>query len=69
MPDDSDRDLLLSRDFLNYCVGTFSVPFKDSESSRGFQRKFFNIIDPLKEINNLGRSVSQGISLSIHALN
>ncbi|KAL8526491.1 hypothetical protein ACS0TY_015624 [Phlomoides rotata] len=53
-------DLLLSTDFLNSCVGMFSVPLRDGESQRGFQLKFFNIVDPLKEINNLGRSVSKG---------
>lgn len=69
MPEDSDTDLLLNRDFLNYCVGSFGVPYTDSESLRGFQHKFFNIIDPLKEFNNLGRSVSKGTSRCVSALN
>ncbi|KAL0347557.1 UNVERIFIED_CONTAM: hypothetical protein Scaly_1771700 [Sesamum calycinum] len=61
MPEDSDRDLLLSSDFLSSCIGMFSVPSRGGDkNSRGFQRKHLNIVDPLKEINNLGRSVSKG---------
>lgn len=44
---------------MNSCVSTFSVPSKDGT----FQAKHLNIVDPLKEVNNLGRSVSQGIDL------
>lgn len=63
MPKDSDGDLLLSSDFLSSCVGLFSVPSRGSDRSlRGFQQKHLNIVDPLKETNNLGRSVSKGIS-------
>ncbi|KAL0338088.1 UNVERIFIED_CONTAM: hypothetical protein Sangu_1330900 [Sesamum angustifolium] len=61
MPEDSDRDYLLSSDFLSSCIGMFSVPSRGGDkNSRGFQRKHLNIVDPLKEINNLGRSVSKG---------
>ncbi|KAL0450923.1 UNVERIFIED_CONTAM: hypothetical protein Slati_1648700 [Sesamum latifolium] len=61
MPEDCDRDLLLSSDFLSSCIGMFSVPSRGGDkNSRGFQRKHLNIVDPLKEINNLGRSVSKG---------
>ncbi|KAI3474770.1 hypothetical protein Pfo_029996 [Paulownia fortunei] len=61
MPEDSERDLLLTSDFLSSCVSMFSVPSRgDDKNSRGFQRKHLNIVDPLKEINNLGRSVSKG---------
>ncbi|GAB4856253.1 hypothetical protein Ancab_014180 [Ancistrocladus abbreviatus] len=39
----------------------FSVPSKGNEmSSRIFLPKHLNIVDPLKESNNLGRSVSRG---------
>lgn len=63
MPEDSDRDLLLSNDFLSSCTGLFSFPPRGSDkNSRGFQQKHLNIVDPLKEINNLGRSVSKGTS-------
>ncbi|GMH28699.1 hypothetical protein Nepgr_030542 [Nepenthes gracilis] len=54
-------DLLLSGDFLKECVDMFSVPSRGNEmSSRTFVQKHLNIIDPLKENNNLGRSVSKG---------
>lgn len=61
IPEDSDKILLLSNDFMNSCVGTFSVPSRDG----AFQAKHLNIVDPLKEVNNLGRSVSQGINLFV----
>ncbi|KAL3633386.1 hypothetical protein CASFOL_000562 [Castilleja foliolosa] len=60
MPEGSDKDFLLSSEFLSSCVGMFSVPAKVADISRGFQQKHLNIVDPLKEINNLGRSVSKG---------
>lgn len=69
MPEDSDTDLLLSSDFLSSCVGMFSVPSRGGDKNfRGFQRKHLNIVDPLKEINNLGRSVSKGIILFVTTL-
>ncbi|KAJ7961102.1 PAP/OAS1 substrate-binding domain superfamily [Quillaja saponaria] len=55
------RDLLLSHDFLKRCTETFSVPSRGFETtSRAFHPKHLNIVDPLKENNNLGRSVSKG---------
>ena len=42
----------------------YSISSGRSEPSlRGFTLKHLNIIDPLKENNNLGRSVSRGIYL------
>lgn len=58
IPEDSGKDLLLTSDFLNGCLSMFSVPC--DKNSRGFISKHLNILDPLKEDNNLGRSVSQG---------
>ncbi|KAL1545407.1 hypothetical protein AAHA92_22138 [Salvia divinorum] len=61
IPEDSDKHLLLGNDFLNYCVSMFSVPSRvDDKTPRVFQKKHLNIVDPLKVINNLGRSVSKG---------
>lgn len=55
--------LLLTEYFYNYCVNTFSDPTKVSDSnSRQFHLKHLNIRDPLKEFNNLGRSVTKGTS-------
>ncbi|KAL4310472.1 hypothetical protein GQ457_01G035670 [Hibiscus cannabinus] len=54
-------DLLLSNDFLRECVEMFSVPSRGFETnSRTFPQKHLNIVDPLRENNNLGRSVSKG---------
>ncbi|KAK4802151.1 hypothetical protein SAY86_000354 [Trapa natans] len=57
---DSCEELLFSSDHLKTCMETFSVPSHGSISQRTFIRKHLNIIDPLKENNNLGRSVSRG---------
>lgn len=60
-PENGEGDILLSNDFLRYCVDLFSVPSKGIDiNSRTFPQKHLNIIDPLKENNNLGRSVSKG---------
>ncbi|KAK1271818.1 hypothetical protein QJS04_geneDACA005863 [Acorus gramineus] len=62
VPETDGGELLLSKDFLNFCVGMFSVPpLKSLENSpKPFPLKNLNIVDPLKESNNLGRSVSKG---------
>ncbi|KAL2509798.1 PAP/OAS1 substrate-binding domain superfamily [Forsythia ovata] len=60
-PVDGGSDLLLSNDFLRSCAENFSVPSRCVDrNSCGFQKKHLNIVDPLKETNNLGRSVSKG---------
>lgn len=60
-PENSGGDLLLSSEFLKECVEQFSVPSRGFDTnSRSFPPKHLNIVDPLKENNNLGRSVSKG---------
>ncbi|GKV02277.1 hypothetical protein SLEP1_g14734 [Rubroshorea leprosula] len=60
-PENGGVDLLLSNDFLKDCLERFSVPSKGFETNlRTFPQKHLNIVDPLKENNNLGRSVSKG---------
>ncbi|XP_057513302.1 uncharacterized protein LOC130795287 [Actinidia eriantha] len=59
-PENGGTGLLLSSDFLRNCADMFSIPKGVDVNSRKFSRKHLNIIDPLKENNNLGRSVSQG---------
>uniref|UniRef100_A0A5B6Z1Q5 Polymerase nucleotidyl transferase domain-containing protein n=1 Tax=Davidia involucrata TaxID=16924 RepID=A0A5B6Z1Q5_DAVIN len=60
-PENGGSDLLLSNDFIRYCVDMFSVPSRGVDlNSRTFPQKHLNIVDPLKENNNLGRSVSKG---------
>lgn len=60
-PENGGGDLLLGTDFLKGCLEKFSVPARGYEAnSRAFSIKHLNIVDPLKENNNLGRSVSKG---------
>ncbi|KAA8517527.1 hypothetical protein F0562_017843 [Nyssa sinensis] len=60
-PENGGSDLLLSNDFIRYYVDMFSVPSRGIDiNSRTFPQKHFNIVDPLKENNNLGRSISKG---------
>ncbi|KAM1167099.1 hypothetical protein EV2_029921 [Malus domestica] len=59
-PENGRDDLLLSEEFMRNCVEMFSVPAKGYETNlRAFSLKHLNIIDPLKQDNNLGRSVSR----------
>ncbi|XP_020240814.1 uncharacterized protein LOC109819490 [Asparagus officinalis] len=61
VPVNHEGGLLFTKEFLNKCVDDFSVPPRGSESvQRNFPRKHLNIVDPLKDNNNLGRSVSRG---------
>ncbi|WVY92248.1 hypothetical protein V8G54_037762 [Vigna mungo] len=53
---------LLTEEFIRSCVESFSVPSRGSDLNlRAFPQKHLNIIDPLKENNNLGRSVNKGM--------
>lgn len=58
-PENGGGDLLLTDDFIGECVQKFSVPSRGTDT-RTFMQKHLNIVDPLKENNNLGRSVSKG---------
>ncbi|KAI3461721.1 hypothetical protein Pfo_018384 [Paulownia fortunei] len=61
MPESGWNDPLLSEEFLENCMELFSVPARELEANpKAFQTKHLNIIDPLKENNNLGRSVHRG---------
>ena len=60
-PDNNGNELLLSPEFLKKCKENFSVPIKAVDNGgHEFSVKHLNILDPLKESNNLGRSVSKG---------
>ena len=54
-------DLLLSKVFLEACSSVYAV-FPGGQENQGqtFVSKHFNVIDPLRVNNNLGRSVSKG---------
>ncbi|XAR58844.1 Polynucleotide adenylyltransferase [Bertholletia excelsa] len=61
MPENLGANLLLSEEFLRNCIEMFSAPSRGHETDlRTFNPKHLNIIDPLKENNNLGRSVHRG---------
>ncbi|XWS56939.1 hypothetical protein CRYUN_Cryun09bG0128600 [Craigia yunnanensis] len=56
-PENDGDKLLLSHDFLRRCKEIFSVPVQSLEiGAHIFPINHFNIMDPLKENNNLGRS-------------
>ncbi|KAG0464348.1 hypothetical protein HPP92_019984 [Vanilla planifolia] len=54
-------ELLLSKLFLEACSAVYAV-FPGGQENQGqqFVTKYFNVIDPLRTNNNLGRSVSKG---------
>ncbi|CAI9107140.1 OLC1v1006432C1 [Oldenlandia corymbosa var. corymbosa] len=61
MPQEERSRFLLSEDFLANCMEIFAMQSPDQETNpRLFCPKNLNIIDPLKEYNNLGRSVHRG---------
>ncbi|XP_039119093.1 uncharacterized protein LOC120255321 [Dioscorea cayenensis subsp. rotundata] len=60
-PRNDGGELLLSKGFLDSCSMVYAV-FPGGQESQGqpFISKHFNVIDPLRINNNLGRSVSKG---------
>ncbi|CAK9164100.1 unnamed protein product [Ilex paraguariensis] len=61
LPVKGQDDLMLSEEFQRNCLDMYSVPSRGLDTSlRSFSQKHLNIIDPLKENNNLGRSVNRG---------
>ncbi|KAI3676371.1 hypothetical protein L1987_85977 [Smallanthus sonchifolius] len=59
--DNQGTDVLLGAEFRKNCMDMFIAPSKGAETDlRTFNLKNLNIIDPLKENNNLGRSVHKG---------
>ena len=51
-------ELLLRKDFLDTCCSRYTVC--QENQGQPFVSKHFNVIDPLRINNNLGRSVSKG---------
>ncbi|XP_030457183.2 uncharacterized protein LOC115678037 isoform X2 [Syzygium oleosum] len=61
LPRKDGGDLLLSKGFLDACNYVYSVyPIGQENQGQPFISKHFNVIDPLRVNNNLGRSVSRG---------
>lgn len=59
-------ELLLSEEFVRSSRDVFSDPIRADKATvhefpNEFPTKHLNIVDPLKDDNNLGRSVSKGI--------
>ncbi|KAK6142736.1 hypothetical protein DH2020_023084 [Rehmannia glutinosa] len=60
-PRKDSGDLLLSKLFLDACSSVYAVfPGGQENNGQPFVSKHFNVIDPLRVNNNLGRSVSKG---------
>ncbi|KAF9671156.1 hypothetical protein SADUNF_Sadunf12G0018200 [Salix dunnii] len=58
-PREDGGQMLLSRLFLNACSSVYAVfPSQQENQEQSFVSKYFNVIDPLRTNNNLGRSVS-----------
>ncbi|KAF5733122.1 hypothetical protein HS088_TW17G00658 [Tripterygium wilfordii] len=55
------EELLLRKPFLDACTAVYAVfPTGQENQGQPFVSKHFNVIDPLRINNNLGRSVSKG---------
>ncbi|KAL2921933.1 Poly(A) RNA polymerase cid14 [Bienertia sinuspersici] len=60
-PRKDGAELLLNKMFLNACSTAYSVfPRRQDNPEQPFISKHFNVVDPLRRNNNLGRSVSKG---------
>ncbi|CBI22537.3 unnamed protein product, partial [Vitis vinifera] len=60
-PRKDSGELLLSKLFLDACSSVYAVlPVGQENPEQPFISKYFNVIDPLRTNNNLGRSVSKG---------
>ncbi|KAL3622227.1 hypothetical protein CASFOL_033638 [Castilleja foliolosa] len=60
-PRKDSGELLLSKLFLDACSSVYAVfPGGPENNGQPFVSKHFNVIDPLRVNNNLGRSVSKG---------
>ncbi|CBI40504.3 unnamed protein product, partial [Vitis vinifera] len=60
-PRQDSGELLLSKLFLDACSSVYAVfPHGQEKQGQSFISKHFNVIDPLRVNNNLGRSVSKG---------
>ncbi|KAL6648582.1 hypothetical protein ACP70R_012806 [Stipagrostis hirtigluma subsp. patula] len=56
-------ELLLSKSFLENCSTVYAVmPRPQEVQGQPFVSKYFNVIDPLRTNNNLGRSVSKALT-------
>ncbi|XP_073269702.1 uncharacterized protein [Primulina huaijiensis] len=67
-PRKDSGELLLSKLFLDACSSVYAVfPGGQENNGQPFVSKHFNVVDPLRVNNNLGRSVSKGNSFRIRS--
>ncbi|KAJ4903984.1 Nucleotidyltransferase family protein [Raphanus sativus] len=61
MKETEHHEVVLNEKFVRECMESYSFSTKAAEANgRYFPVRHFNIVDPLKHSNNLGRSVTQG---------
>ncbi|KAF3556643.1 hypothetical protein F2Q69_00017760 [Brassica cretica] len=61
MTETEHHEVVLNEKFVRECMESYSFSTKAVEANgRHFPVRYFNIVDPLKHSNNLGRSVTQG---------
>ncbi|XP_047332795.1 uncharacterized protein LOC124936345 [Impatiens glandulifera] len=67
-PVDWGNDFLFQEDFFKDCADYFTFTSSSLDVNlKEFPRRFLNIVDPLKESNNIGRSISKGNSHRIRS--
>ncbi|KAK9076370.1 hypothetical protein SSX86_004704 [Deinandra increscens subsp. villosa] len=67
-PRKDSEELLLNKMFLDACSSVYAVlPGGQDNQGQPFLSKHFNVIDPLRVSNNLGRSVGRGNFLRIRS--
>ncbi|KAJ8771050.1 hypothetical protein K2173_023375 [Erythroxylum novogranatense] len=60
-PENQGNELLLSQEFVKNCREIYAIPIKALDNgAHQFPVKFLNVVDPLKDNNNVGRSVNKG---------
>jgi len=60
-PRKDSGECLLNKSFLDTCSSAYGVmPHTQDNQGQPFVSKHFNVIDPLRTNNNLGRSVNKG---------
>ncbi|KAG0584921.1 hypothetical protein KC19_3G244400 [Ceratodon purpureus] len=58
-PRNDGGSLLLTKEFLDKCIDDYSGG-SETNQGRPFGAKFLNVLDPIRDTNNLGRSVNLG---------
>ncbi|KAK9167956.1 hypothetical protein Syun_000096 [Stephania yunnanensis] len=67
-PENDGYPLLLPNEFMQNCISLCITPLRSQEiNQKPFTRKYLNIVDPLRDNNNLGRSVNKGNFYRIRA--